>query len=530
MSNRRKFIKNSLQAGLTGYLGFRALESASAGEIQKADPPRQPSGNQPDIIFFMTDQQRWDALGALNPNIHTPNLDRLAKKGVIFREAACQSPSCVPSRNSMMFGLYPSQLRVFSNGSQAIDDSQVPCDPLPERLQKAGYLTAGFGKTHWGRTFEPKSTRGFEIRVVGAKEVGMETGARYQDDENPQGLAAYRKETDTYGPGEEGVPGYIGCTSKVPEPDHRDGYVAAKCLEFLDSGLDPNRPLFLYLSFLKPHAGLNVPARFEDLYDINTIPDTEQPPWQEEPGTHLAASDAGSDSLGPRYQTWREAWTRMTPIERRRTTLRYYANCSWLDDYFGQVMDKLGKLGRLKNTLVAYTSDHGEMLGERNFRFSKYCLYDSSVRVPLILSGSVVPQGLHGTIDGRPAELVDLYPTIAKAAGTSIELSSPGLDLLGNQKHAGSFSEYHDSGAPAYMWRTKRWKLILFMDKPLDEAKLTPDQAKGELYNLEEDPHEWKNLYGNPEFAATREELKTELLMHLACTWSSLNNINRRSK
>jgi arylsulfatase A-like enzyme len=528
MINRRKFIKSSLRAGLTGYLGFQTIEALGVeGEDQQV--PSQSSGNQPDIIFLMSDQQRWDALGVLNPNIHTPNLDRLAKNGVVFNQAVCQSPSCVPSRNSMMFGLYPSQLRVFGNGSQSIDDSQMPCQPLPALLRKAGYQTAGFGKTHWGRTFEPKSTRGFDVRVVGAKEVGLEKGARYQDDENPQGLSVYRKEVADYGPGEEGVAGYVGCTSQVPERDHRDGYVAEKCLEFLETGVDPNRPLFLYLSFLKPHAGLNVPKQFEDLYDINTFPDTEQPPWGQEPDTHLAYSDIGSDSLGPRYQTWLTAWSGMTPLERRRTTLRYYANCSWLDHYFGQVMDKLENLGRLKNSLIIYTSDHGEMLGERNFRFSKYCLYDSSVRVPLILSGSAVPENLHGTVDERPAELVDLYPTIAREAEVSMELKPPGLNLLDDQKHIGSFSEYHDSGAPAYMWRTKKWKLILFLTKPLDAAKLSPDEVKGELYNLETDPHEWENLYNNHEFSDIREKLKTGLLMHLACTWSSLTNINQRS-
>ena len=96
---------------------------------------------------------------------------------------------------------------------------------------------------------------------------------------------------------------------------------------------------------MKPHAGLNVPKEFEDLYDINNIPDIPQPPWPEEPDTHLAAIEAD-----PRDQTlpaWREAWQNMTPLERRRTTLRYYANCSWLDSYFGQVLDKLEKLGRL---------------------------------------------------------------------------------------------------------------------------------------------------------------------------------------
>jgi arylsulfatase A-like enzyme len=524
MGSRRKFIQNSLRAGLTGYLGLRVLDPVLAADHQPG-LVGMSGEEQPDILFFMTDQQRWDAIGKMNPLIRTPSLDRLSAEGITFSQATCQSPSCVPSRNSMMFGLYPSQLRVFGNGSQSIDDADMPCDPIPARLQKAGYQTAGFGKTHWGRTFSPKSTRGFEVRVVGAKEVGQEKGGRYQDDENPAGLAAYRKEVQDYGPGEEGIPGYIGCASQVAERDHRDGYVAEKCLEFIDSGVDPARPLFVYLSFLKPHAGLNVPKRFEDLYDIDEIPDTVQPPWEAEPGTHLAWSDRGSDSLGDRYQSWRSAWQKMSPLERRRTTLRYYANCSWLDHYFGEVMDRLARLGRKRKTLFVFTSDHGEMLGERNFRFSKYCLYDSSVRVPLIVAGSAVPGRLHGTLDERPAGLVDIYPTLTRAAGTSMQLASPGLDLLDNNLHSGSFSEYHDSGAPAYMWRTAKWKLILFLDKPLADASLDPSPAGGELYNLEQDPHEWDNRYEDPGAAGVREQMKTTLLMHLACTWSAVANI-----
>ncbi len=166
MINRRKFLDKSLAAGLGGDLSLTSLEARRTARAPKTPPPQARSGN-PDIIFLMTDQQRGDALGRLNPHIQTPGLDRLAREGVIFRQAACQSPSCVPSRNSLMFGLNPSQLGVRSNGSHSIGDSRMPCDPRPARLQKAGYQTAGFGKTHWGRTDEPKSTRGFEIRLDG---------------------------------------------------------------------------------------------------------------------------------------------------------------------------------------------------------------------------------------------------------------------------------------------------------------------------------------------------------------------------
>jgi len=481
------------------------------------------SARPPDIIFLMTDQQRWDALGVLNPLIKTPALDRLAREGVLFRQAVCQAPSCIPSRNSMMFGLYPSQLGIRTNGYRALDDDCLPVLPLPERLRRAGYQTAGFGKTHWGRRISKNkftSTRGFEVRIVGAKEVGMEAGVtRYQDDEDPQGLEAYNDEIADFGDGEEDVPGYIGATSLVAESDHRDGWVAERCLEFLDSDVDPKKPLFFYLSFLKPHAGLNVPKRFEDLYNLKDIPDMQMPPWKDEPDTHLAASDRFDKIHAENHRSWREYFSKRPAEERRRTILRYYANCSWLDSYFGQVIDRLEKLGRLKNAIIVFTSDHGEMLGERNYRFTKYCLYDSAARVPLLISGGAVPKSLKGTIDDRPAELVDLVPTLIRASGAAAEAALPGLDLLGDRRRSGSFCEYHDGGAPAYMWRTPEWKLILFFDCPFEEARVKVEQAKGELYDLRKDPYEWNNLYADRKHAEIREKLKTDLLMHLACAW-----------
>ncbi len=509
------FLNRTIQAGLGCCLVLHSFGSGiPRNEVEE-------SNTKPNIIFLMTDQQRWDAIGINNPHIKTPNLDRLARQGILFNQATCQAPMCTPSRNSLMFGLYPSQLGIRTNGAHALGDPYMPCDPIPELLRKAGYQTAGFGKTHWGKTDQPIGTRGFETRVVGAKEVGIEIGAtQYQDDEDPDGLAAYRKEVANYGPGEEGVPGYLGLSSEVPDQDHRDGYVAERCLKFLDKGMDPTRPLFLYLSFLKPHAGLNAPKRFVDMYNINDIPDTEQPPWSEEPDTHLAYSDKMNKFHNDRHMDWNEVWSIMTVMERRQTTLHYYANCSWLDDYFGQALAKLEKAGRLKNALIVFTSDHGEMLGERNYRFTKYCLYDSSVRIPILLSGTAVPESLRGSIDKRPAELVDLYPTIAKIAVAKQSLQSPGLDLLSDKKHKASFCELHESGSPAYMWRTKKWKLILFVDKTLNEAKSASEPMKGELYDLEADPHEWKNLFDDEKYVKIREQLKTELLENLSVTFS----------
>ncbi len=487
---------------------FLKVAGAGAAALAWPRPGQATPARPPDIIFLMTDQQRWDALGVLNSQIKTPTLDQLARQGILFRQATCQAPMCVPSRNSLMFGLYPSQTGNVSNGSPALDDAHLPLAPLAEQLRKAGYQTAGFGKTHWGRSPHGTSARGFETRVIGEGGGEAETGARYWVEDNARGSALYQKEIATYGGGEEEVPGYIGCTSQVPEADHRDGWIAEQCLQWLEADVDASRPLFLYLSFYKPHAGLNVPKRFEDLYDLAQIPETPQPPWQREQDTHLAYTDLTNKNQARRHRAWHEAFSIMSRDEQRRTTLRYYANCSWLEHYFGRVLARLEKLGRLQNALIIFTADHGDMLGERNWRFTKYCLYESSVRVPLILAGSVVPAARRGTVDERPAELVDVLPTIAQAAGAPLPAGLPGLDLLGAPKHAASFCEFHDADGPAWMWRTPEWKLILFTDRRRTPGR---EELRGELYDLKNDPHEWRNLYADAAHTATREQFKAQL-------------------
>ncbi|MEK3883240.1 sulfatase-like hydrolase/transferase [Paenibacillus sp. PL2-23] len=486
---------------------------------------------RPNIIFLMTDQQRWDCIGRYNKHIQTPNIDRLADAGIVYSQAVCQAPMCVPSRYSMMYGLYPSQLGVRTNYDGITNEELLPADPLPELMRKAGYQTAGFGKTHWNHNAEgvsEPSARGFEHRAIGLSRANghYEQGAIMMGDTHPERLEAYMDETKDYGAGEENANGYIGSTSRIPMNHHRDGWVAEQCLQFIEEdGIDSERPLFLYLSFLKPHAGYNVPQEFEDLYRIEDIPDIQQPPWELESDTHLAATDAINQESLDDYRQKRDVWEAMSSLERRRSTLRYWANCSWLDHYFGQVLDRLRERGVLDNALIVFCSDHGEMFSERRYRFSKYCLYDSSVRVPLVLSGSAIPRNKRGTTDDRPAELIDLVPTLSNVAGLQRNPMLPGLDLLGEAVRRGAFCEFHGKGvpvhsAPAYMWRTKEWKLILYLEGAVGNDGTHHQDILGELYDLVEDPNEWNNLYSQDGYTGIREQLKTELLMHLAIAWA----------
>lgn len=504
---------------------------------------------QPNILFLMSDQQRWDALGCVNPLVKTPNLDALARQGIRFSEAVCNVPMCVASRYSMMLGLYGSQCGLRHNTQICPDDASLPLPVLPQHLHTLGYQTAGFGKTHWylgsrmaSGIRTQTSTRGFEVRAIakGADPEEDEPGARIMEADDPHSWAIYKKETSPYGPGQENVNGYSGGTSALDADHHPEGWVTRQALRFLEEERDPERPLFLYLSFNPPHAGLNVPPGYEDLYRIEDIPDRPLPPWLDYPNDHDQAnrytnawksSWEGETVQGTqelvRFGVLASHWMEKSPLERRRTTLRYYALCSFIDDLYGRVLRKLDAMGELENTLVLFTADHGDMLGDRLHRFSKYCLYEGSVRVPLILAGKGVPPERQGTVDGRAAELVDVLPTLVQAAGGQVDVRLPGCSLLGPPCRLGTFTELHGSGyekvqnAPAYLWRTPQWKLILYLPGNLPGAMAHIDQVRGELYHLQEDPNEWNNLYEVPAYFVKREELTRQLLMHLACAWGS---------
>ncbi|MFM2004597.1 MAG: hypothetical protein RLZZ09_252, partial [Pseudomonadota bacterium] len=337
-----------------------------------------------------------------------------------------------------------------------------------------------------------------------------EKGAIMMSDDNPDGLKRYYDEVKTYGDGEEWPAGYLGRTSQVPEKDHRDGWAFNRCLEFLGEGLDKKRPLFLYLSFLMPHAGANVPLGYESLYDLTQIPVPKQPSLEQVEPCHATGSD--------RQEMYREFWSKATKEQWQQMVLRYRANCSWIDSMFGRVMDKLGEKGLLENCLIIYVSDHGEMLGDRYYRFNKYSLYESSVRVPMILSGTVIPPKRRGKVDHRLAEVVDLYPTIAAVAGLPKMSEKPGENLLAPGSRKGNFCEYSDlPKGVSFMWRTNDSKVILTFPKdklPTRNLGLS-DVIEGEYYDLKADAKEWHNLYSKPEHRKARERLSLELVAHI---------------
>ena len=471
---------------------------------------------RPNVLFLMTDQQRWNALGCVNPAVQTPNLDALAARGTRYSEAVCNAPICVPSRYSMMTGLYGSQVGSRHNGQFCDTDDDLPMPVLPQRLHDAGYQTVGIGKTHWRSYFssagpEGSSRRGFEIRALARwgderSPGALEVGARYQGQDEPEWFEKLQQETAPFGIGGEATEGYAGLTSAIPGDHHREGWLTRQALRFLDHERDGERPWFLYVSFDFPHAAYNVPQGYETRYDIEEIDVPELPT------TVLG---------GHGQQRWEGRWPRLDAYAQRLSALRYYAICTFIDELFGRILNKVDEIGELDNTYVVFLADHGEMLGDRG-RVSKYCLYEGSVRVPIILAGPSLPQGV---IDDRPAELVDVLPTILELVGLETPPVLSGGSLLAPPVRTGQFCELHGTqggieSAPAYMWRRNGWKLIQYLPGCVHDASLRVTETEGELYELRADPLEMHNLYDDPEHFALRGQMTRELLMHLAVAWT----------
>lgn len=475
----------------------------TCGPAQEPTQQADTKNERPNVVFIMDDQHRWDAIGKINPQVITPTLDSLMSEGVSFSQAVCQAPMCVPSRNSIMFGMYPSQTGVFRN-SGGVKDDAMPGKPMAQYFKDAGYETAGFGKAHWGKY--RTNTRGFETRYT--SEI-PERGGITMAQLDSAAKARYDAEIEPMGPGEENNIGYLGFTSNLPESDHRDGWINEQAIDYIRTRSD-DRPLFFYLSYMKPHAGHNPPAGYEDRYKLDDITYAVQPPWSEDYSPH-------SNGVN-RREMYEGFWTAASDEEWKLMTMRYFANITWIDDMLGRTMAELKRKGILDNAILIYTADHGEMLGEHYYRFNKYCLYDASVRVPLIVAGTALPDALRqGGTDNRPVDLVDVLPTLLAAAGIEGSPELPGHSLLDKPLRKGSFSALHErDGEAAFMWRTEKDKLILVFNRKADPHNYTADDIiAGEFYDLEADPLEWKDLFDDSSVNDLRLAYQREILARL---------------
>ena len=479
---------------------FLSLAVASTATGFQRPSTAQTAGKPKNVLLIMSDQHRPHALGIdAHPVAKTPNLDSLARSGVRFDSAYCSNPVCVPSRASLLTGLYTHHHGAYNNATPWPFEHPT----MAHYFSRAGYMSALIGKMH----FVDAQTHGFDYHLdfndwfqfLGPKTrlYADELGQANSGSGLPQIDDLWRDEGDPWKRVREKDsrqgPVHIGRVSKIPEQDQFDSFVARESIRFLKN--HGQRPFFLISSFLRPHDPFMPSERFAAMFRAEDmrLPDT----W-------------GKVNLATVPREIREAIERNRPTpelrdasEAKRRIALYYANLAQMDDNAGRVLNALRELNLENDTIVLYTADHGEMLGEHGL-WQKFVFYEPSAGVPLIFR--VPGSSLGNTRSKTPVSLVDVLPTLAELCGLPSPAGLDGESLARDLREPGLlrdttvFAEYN-LGTPRakYMVRRGDYKYNFYVN----------DIA--ELFNLRKDTYEMQNLAQLTEYRNKVSELQSQL-------------------
>lgn len=443
--------------------------------------------DRPNIILVMADQLTAFALKSYgNVVTKTPNIDRFASESAVFEHAYCNYPLCAPSRFALMSGRLPSRIAAYDNAAEF--PASVPT--IAHYLRDAGYYTCLAGKMHF---VGPDQHHGYEQRLtteIYPADFSWTPPDTYDSLENPE-----TAQSDGPAPGVSSVETITDAGPKVRsmQMDYDDEVIHRACQHLFDRNRHgDDRPLFMTVSFTQPHDPYVSRKEFWDLYRDEDIDLPRVPPIP------LEQMDAHSRSLFYHYSLNKFD---VTDAIYRRARHGYYAMISDIDQKFGQLMRTLKECGMDDNTLIFFTSDHGDMVGERGLWFKKN-LFDPALRVPMMMRWA-------GKISGEriaaPVSLLDILPTLTDAVGlpdTTLATSIEGESLLGKLENKSGVravcAEHLDGGtqAPRVMLRHGDLKMIHSLEYPM------------QLYDMASDPNELANLAVHPDWVE-----KTELML-----------------
>lgn len=395
---------------------------------------------RPNILFLLTDQQRFDTVRALgNPVIKTPALDRLASEGTAFTSAYTPSPVCVAARCSFTFGQYPFHTKCYDNGFKFPEGRTS----FVEALARSGYRTHGIGKCH----FVPDGLYGFQTRERQEEIVRDPQGDDYVRFLHEQG---FKHVCDPHGI--RGEMYYVPQPAQMPSRLHPTNWVGERAVHFIEEKRPENEPWYLYASFIHPHPPFAPPNPWHKLYRAPMMPLPKMPPDAEALWTLFNRKQNRSK--------YRDAGLDLHLIRCMRAY--YFACISFIDFQVGRILKSLEQTGQLDRTLIVYSSDHGELLGDYGC-FGKRTMLDSACRVPLL-----VRQPGRFAAGGRcekPASLVDIAPTCLNAAGAKVDTHAlDGVDLAdlaaGRAPREAVYSQLMHGPRGLYMACGERWKYI----------------------------------------------------------------------
>ncbi len=432
-------------------------------------------GTPPNILLLFTDQQRADTIAALgNPVIKTPALDALVREGTSFTHAYTPSPVCVPARHALITGRPPHCTGMVDN----VEDS-APARSIMEVLAACDYQTHGVGKMHFTGS-DPRRAWGFGSRDYSEELDPTDDYLRF--------LAAngYGHVIDPHGFRSEYY--YLPQPSQVPAHLHHTAWVADRSIDFLRRR-DASRPFFLWSSFIKPHPPFETPNPWNRLYRSADMPDPIPP---------------DADATGCFWNRVQNRYKYMdggaNPHLIRTQRAAYYASISFIDFHVGRILAELGAAA--ENTLIVFASDHGELLGDHGC-FGKRCMREAAVRVPLIVRQPRVFAA--GARCDRPVSLLDLFPTLAAAAGSTERRPTESADDLADvvrepTRRTHVLSQFSHQSLGLYMAAETGWKYIY-----------SAADRREWLFDLAHDPQEQRDLAGDPASAGHRRRLRGHL-------------------
>lgn len=460
---------------------------------------------KPNIVLIMTDQQRADTIGSLGaPWMHTPNIDRMVREGAAYTNCFVTSPVCVGSRASLFTGLYPHGASVFSNFQ--------PWEPNWVRwLAEAGYHCASIGKMH----INPyDALGGFHQRfVVENKDrpLFLEERDRAFYDEWDKALHARKlvkpSRYSRHAADSEAYKQALGAfVWDLDEDMHSDMFIGDHAVWWLEERKSAD-PLFLQIGFPGPHPPYDPVPRHLKRYESAdvSVPSVSEAELALQP---RAQGELRRNMIRHNYDSI--AWQEKPSPEALLRMRRYYAaNVTMIDEKVGQILDALSRKGMLEDTIVIFTSDHADALGDHG-HIQKWTMYDCVERVPLVFWS---PKHIAARAPNDAlVQLMDIAPTVLEAAGVNIpsnwEAKSmlPGLmrqEKVGRDVVYAELARDHIQTGAEYivMRRDRDWKLVYYLNEP-----------DGELFDLKNDPGEVRNLWASAEHREQRDRLVGEVL------------------
>ena len=474
--SRTALPSTALARGLL-FLSAALLTTALAASSAAAENPAAPRYN---VLFIAIDDLNVSLSCYDHPLVKSPNIDRLAARGVRFDRAYCQYPLCNPSRSSLLSGLRPDTTRIYGNGIP-IRERFPDIVTLPQMFKNQGYFSARVGKIyHYGVPGQ-----------IGTS--GLDDAPSWNQFINPRGRDR-DDEADVinFTPGRGLGASLCWMEAKGTDGEQTDGKVAAEAIRLLEEHKD--KPFFIAAGFYRPHVPDIATSPYFALYPLEKVTLPTEPP------EHIANIPPIALTVQPLNYG--------VPEEKLRLFKRaYFASISFVDAQVGKVLDALDRLGLADNTIVVLWGDHGWCLGEHG-QWQKQLLFEEVARVPFMIA---LPKAKVTGVSPRTVELVDIYPTLADLCGLTPPSNLEGKSLrplLENPKAAWAqpaitqvFRDRHGKHTMGYSVRTERWRY----------TEWDNGVAGAELYDQDADPHEYRNLAKDAQYASQVADLKALL-------------------